>query len=55
MTGSAVKAHNLSQFTAPGTRESDVALFLPFGCNKGEHTTAKGGTKRMLKIGEFVE
>ena len=41
------QGHDLSQFTAPtGIRESDVALFLPLGRNKGEQTAATGGTKR---------
>ena len=29
---------------------SDVALFLPFGCNKDQQTTARIGTRRRWKI-----
>jgi hypothetical protein len=31
----------------------DVALFLPFGCNKDRQTAASGGTKRRSEIGGF--
>lgn len=36
-------------------RVSDVALFLPFPCNKEQQTAASGGTKRRSEIAGFYE
>jgi hypothetical protein len=35
------------------TSRRDVALFLPFRCNKVQQTAARGGTKRKSKIAGF--
>ena len=35
------------------TSRWDVALFLPFRCNKVQQTAARGGTKRKSKIAKF--
>jgi hypothetical protein len=54
-TGGSCPSTKLDRVLCVETFLRDVALFLPFGCNKTRQTYAKSGTKRKSKTARFSE